>query len=279
MSAPFYSSNSGDYTLFRGDCIKLLPLIGSNFDMVFTDPPYFLSNGGLSVQSGKIVSVDKGNWDKLDATKSIDDFNYEWLSLVRQNMREEATIWVSGTAHNIFSVGRVMDSLDYKLLNVIVWEKTNPPPNFSHKYFNFSAEYIIWARKERYVSHYFNYELMKYLNNGKQMKDVWRLPAIAPWEKSCGKHPTQKPLALLAKIILASTRMSERILDPFAGSGTTGIAANLLQRAFVGIERENEYVEMAATRRNELENATVLDAYRKRVLNTLNYTPSERFPL
>jgi site-specific DNA-methyltransferase (adenine-specific) len=136
-------------------------------------------------------------------------------------MKEDATIWISGTMHNIFSVGQILNELGFKILNVITWEKTNPPPNFSCRYFTYSTEQIIWARKTSKKPHYFNYELMKKLNGDKQMKDVWKLPAISPWEKSCGKHPTQKPLSVLTRLILASTKPNAWILDPFTGSSTT----------------------------------------------------------
>jgi site-specific DNA-methyltransferase (adenine-specific) len=155
--------------------------------------------------------------------------------------------------------------LGYKILNVITWAKTNPPPNISCRYFTYSTEFIIWARKKEKVAHYYNYELMKHINDDKQMTDVWRLPAIAPWEKSCGKHPTQKPLSLMSRIVLASTKKGDLVLDPFCGSGTTGIATNLLGRDFVGIEREREYVEMSQRRRQEIDNPLTVESYRTRI--------------
>src|SRR5690606_13272542 len=145
--------------------------------------------------------------------------------------------------------GQILQELNFKILNVIIWQKTNPPPNLSCRYFTHSAEVIIWARKNEKVSHYYNYELMKQLNNDKQMKDVWKLPAIAPWEKSCGKHPTQKPLSLLTRCILASTKPNAWILDPFTGSSTTGIAANLANRRFLGIDLEEPFLEISKKRK------------------------------
>ncbi|MGN0214721.1 MAG: DNA-methyltransferase, partial [Muribaculaceae bacterium] len=162
------------------------------------------------------------------------------------------TIWISGTYHNIFSVARCLTELGFKILNCITWVKTNPPPNLSCKYFTHSTEYILWARKEHKVSHFFNYDLMKRINDGKQMSDVWRLPAIAPWEKSCGKHPTQKPLSVLSRIIQASTLPGAWILDPFTGSSTTGIAANLLGRRFLGIDENIDFLEISRARREEI---------------------------
>ena len=221
--------------------------------MVFADPPYFLSNDGLTVKNGKISSVNKGDWDKSQGFEFINNFNRNWLKLVRDKMKDDATIWISGTMHNIFSIGQVLGELDFKILNLITWEKPNPPPNFSCKYFTHSAEQIIWAKKCEKIPHYFNYDLMKKINEDKQMKDVWKLPSIASWEKSCGKHPTQKPLALLARIISASTKENAWILDPFTGSSTTGIAANLLGRKFVGIDKELQFLEISKNRKIAIE--------------------------
>lgn len=253
MIKPYYKSLNRDYTLLHGDCFKLLREFDFKFSCIFADPPYFLSNGGISVQSGKIVSVNKGEWDKGKSQEEMKAFNMEWLSLCREKLKENGTIWISGTYHNIFSVANCLTELGYKILNVVTWVKTNPPPNISCRYFTHSTEFIIWARKSKKNPHYFNYDLMKLINGGKQMTDVWHLPAIARWEKSCGKHPTQKPLALLVRIIIASTKQSEWILDPFCGSSTTGIAANLLGRRFLGIEKESEFLELSKNRRKELE--------------------------
>ena len=262
---PFYQSHSNDFMLYCGDCMELLPLLNNKFDMIFADPPYFLSNGGISVQSGKIVSVNKGDWDKGMQQADIDAFNKKWIGQCRELLKDNGTIWISGTYHNIFSVATALSMFGFKILNVITWAKTNPPPNISCRYFTYSTEFIIWARKLAKVPHYYNYELMKAINGDKQMTDVWRLPAIAPWEKTCGKHPTQKPLSLMSRIILASTKKGDKVLDPFCGSGTTGIAANLLERDFVGIEREREYVEMSQRRRLEIDNPLIAESYRTRI--------------
>ena len=233
--------------------------------MVFADPPYFLSGGGISYQSGKIVCVDKGVWDKPTTPEELDTFNLRWLSAVREHMKDNATIWISGTHHNIFSVQQQLLKLGFKILNVITWAKTNPPPNISCRYFTFSTEFIIWARKSSKVPHYFNYALMKELNGNKQMTDVWHLPAIGIWEKTCGKHPTQKPLGLLARLIQASTEVNAWILDPFSGSATTGIAANLLGRNYLGLEKEEEFLNMSRARRLELEDPNIRWNYLKRL--------------
>ncbi len=265
MLKPYFKSTDKKFCLLKGDSMELLPKINHKFDMVFADPPYFLSNNGLSIQSGKIVSVNKGKWDKSLGTKHINNFNRQWLSLVRENMKEDATIWISGTMHNIFSVGQILTELDFKILNIVTWQKSNPPPNFSCRYFTHSTEQIIWARKNEKTPHYFNYELMKQLNGDKQMKDVWKLPAIAPWEKSCTKHPTQKPLSVLTRLILASTKPNAWILDPFAGSSTTGIAANLSNRRFLGIDQEQEYLEISKNRKLEIENPKIASKYRQKL--------------
>ena len=233
MLNPYFKSQDKSFYLLHGDTMELLSQFHRKFDMVFADPPYFLSNGGLTINNGEIVSVNKGDWDKSKGIVFVNDFN-----------RQE---------------------LGFKILNIITWEKTNPPPNFSCKYFTHSTEQIIWARKEEKTPHYFNYELMKELNSNKQMKDVWRFSAIAPWEKSCGKHPTQKPLSVLTRLILASTQPDAWILDPFTGSSTTGIAANLQGRKFVGIDKEQEFLELSRRRKLEIENTDIFRKYKNRL--------------
>lgn len=262
---PYYRSDDRDFTLLNGDCFELLPQFNFKFDMVFADPPYFLSNDGITVQSGKIVSVNKGEWDRGGSQHDIDDFNKRWIGLCRDKLKEDGSIWISGTYHNIFSVANCLTELGFKILNVVTWVKTNPPPNITCRYFTYSTEFVIWARKSAKRPHHFNYELMKHLNDDKQMTDVWRLPAIAPWEKSCGKHPTQKPLSLLTRIILASTDTNAWILDPFSGSSTTGIAANLIGRRFLGIEKEVEFAEISKQRRMEINNIHKYSEYRSKI--------------
>ena len=265
MIKPYFKSDSHDFNLICGDTFDILPQFDFNFDMIFADPPYFLSNGGISVQSGKIVCVDKGDWDKGMPADDINEFNLKWISLCRDKLKNNGTIWISGTYHNIFSVANSLTQLGYKILNVITWAKTNPPPNISCRYFTYSTEFIIWARKSEKVAHYYNYELMKHINDDKQMTDVWRLPAIAPWEKRCGKHPTQKPLSVLSRIIMASTKPGAWILDPFAGSSTTGIAANLLDRRYLGIEREEEFAAIGKARREEIDKLKTFAEFRRKI--------------
>lgn len=267
---PFYKSANRAFTILHGDSLELLPRFNFHFDMIFADPPYFLSNGGISIQSGKVVCVNKGEWDKADSYGNMDFFNRAWISQCREKLKENGTIWISGTYHNIFSVANVLTELGFKILNVITWEKTAPPPNISCRYFTYSTEFIIWARKCPKRPHFFNYSLMKQLNGGKQMTDVWRFPAIASWEKSCGKHPTQKPLSLLTRIILASTEPNAWILDPFTGSSTTGIAANLTGRRFLGIDKEREFVELSQNRRMEIDDYNKYSFYRSKIKDLAN---------
>lgn len=265
MIHPYYKSRDKDFTLIKGDCRLLLKDFEFKFDMIFADPPYFLSNGGISVQNGKIVNVNKGNWDKSNGIEADNAFNKEWITECRNHLKDNGTIWISGTYHNIFSVANCLVESGFKILNVITWQKTNPPQNISCRFFTYSTEFIIWARKKDKVPHYFNYQFMKELNGGHQMTDVWRLPAIAPWEKSCTKHPTQKPLALLTRIIQASTEERAWILDPFAGSSTTGIAANLLNRRYLGIEREESFLKISKARKQEIENPAKAKEYTQKI--------------
>lgn len=265
-----------NFILFQGDCMQVIGQLPDNsLDAIFADPPYFLSNGGISVQSGKQVCVDKGDWDKGGTPEHIYQFNKQWLSLCRPKLKDNGTIWISGTHHNIFVVQRCLQELGYKILNVITWQKSDPPPNLSCRYFNFSTELVIWARKHEKKPHKFNYETMKQLNGGSQMTDVWRIPAVGMWEKTCGKHPTQKALRLLYRIVLASTNEDDTILDPFAGSSTTGIAANLLGRKFIGIEQDKSFIELSKRRRELLDNPTEA----RKLLKKMRETPEETMVL
>lgn len=261
MLTSYYKSEDKDFTLLLGDNIELLNSFEFGFDMIFADPPYHLSNDGISLQSGKVVSVNKGHWDRSRGYDEDYAQDKAWISACRNMLKSNGTIWISGTYHNIFSIARCLTELDFKILNCITWVKTNPPPNISCRYFTYSAEYILWARKEKKTPHYFNYDLMKEINGGTQMKDVWTLPAIARWEKSCGKHPTQKPLSVLSRIIQASTQPRAWILDPFAGSSTTGIAANLLGRRYLGIDISEEYLKLSIERKKEISSPSKAQEY------------------
>ena len=266
----YYKSQDRAFTLLYGDCVELLNQFEFKFDMIFADPPYFLSNGGISVHAGKMVSVNKGDWDCSRGLDKDYEFNHYWLSACRDKLKDGGTIWVCGTHHNIFAIAHELNMLGFKILNCITWVKQNPPPNLSCRYFTHSTEFILWARKGKKASHKFNYDLMKQSNGGKQMKDVWVLPSIAQWEKSCGKHPTQKPLPLVARAILSCTNPQDWVLDPFCGSGTTGIAANLFGRRFLGIDSGQEYLDLSVCRKEELHNYKTKELYKNKICEKLN---------
>ncbi|MBU6428415.1 MAG: site-specific DNA-methyltransferase [Cyanobacteria bacterium REEB65] len=247
---PFYSSLDGRFELHCGDATELvaeLDLQGT-VTLAFADPPYFLSNGGVTCQSGKMVSVDKGTWDRLESLEAMHAFNRRWLQAVQGTLSADGTLWVSGTRHVIFSAGFAMQQLGFKLLNEITWEKPNPPPNLSCRYFTHSTETVLWAAKSPKSRHTFHYHAMRQAAGGKQMKSVWRMPAPAPSEKRHGHHPTQKPLALLERIVLATSNPEDLVLDPFVGSGTTGVAAALAGRRFIGIDLDPSYLDLARRR-------------------------------
>lgn len=268
MIDTYFKNISRSFGLSNGDCIEIMSQIAKGkfrFDMVFADPPYFLSNGGISVQSGKKVCVDKGDWDKSQGAEQDLAFTQAWLEAVRKVLKPSGTVWISGTYHNIFQVAHCLTELDYKILNVITWQKTNPPPNLSCRYFTYSTEFIIWARREKKVPHFYNYELMKIINGGEQMRDVWSMPAIGRWEKSFGKHPTQKPLPLLCRILLAATNERDWVLDPFTGSSTTGIACSLLNRRFLGIDKEREFLDLSIKRFEECQSQEIISDFRSRI--------------
>lgn len=243
-----YYEMSG-FTLFQGDCRSVMHKMDSQrFDLIFADPPYFLSNGGVTCQSGRMVSVDKGHWDRPANAKEMHRFNSEWLRECQRLLRPNGSIFVSGTHHSIFSVGFAMQELGFKILNQITWVKKAPPPNLCCRYFTHATETIIWAARDGKSRHKFNYQDMKAENGGKQMLSAWRMGAPRKAEKACGKHPTQKPLELLERIVRAASDPGDCVLDPFTGGGTTGIACSGLGRMFVGIEREPEYLDLAIRR-------------------------------
>lgn len=239
--------------LYHANCIEFMDILISKypkgkFDMIFADPPYFLSNGGITCHAGRMVRVDKGRWDKSNGPELNHEFNMAWLSRCQRTLKPDGTIWVSGTHHVIHSIGYAMQQLGMKILNDITWEKPNPPPNLSCRYFTHSTETIIWAARSEKSKHCFNYDRMREINNGKQMKTVWSFRAPNGEEKEFGKHPTQKPVALLERIILASTNEGDLIFDPFSGSSTTGVAAINTHRRFVGTELESEFINLSIAR-------------------------------
>ncbi|MDI6758234.1 MAG: site-specific DNA-methyltransferase [Candidatus Omnitrophota bacterium] len=245
--------------LYKENCFDVLPEFPENsIDMIFADPPYFLSNGGFTCQSGKKVSVNKGRWDVSKGLEETYIFTQRWLRECQRVLAPNGTIWVSGTSHIIYIVGSAMQNLGYKILNDIAWFKVNPPPNLSCRYFTHSTETILWAAKNKESKHYFNYNLMKKINNNKQMLSLWSIKAPGQLEKIYGKHPTQKPLELLNRIILASTRHNDIVLDPFSGSGTTGLAALKEGRQFIGIELEEEYLKVSIKRIKDEQRSLLL---------------------
>lgn len=243
--------------LFLGDCIEILEkATPDSIDMIFADPPYMLSNGGITCQAGKVVCVNKGKWDE---SKGIDEdfaFNQKWINACRRVLKPNGTIWISGTYHSIYACGFTLQKTGFKILNDICWFKPNASPNMSCRYFTASHETLLWARKEQNGRHIFNYETMKNGDWGsdaikkpnKQMRSVWQIDTPKQYEKTFGKHPTQKPLELLKRIILASTNKDDLILDPFTGSSTTGIMALKLGRKFIGIDIEKEYLNLSIKR-------------------------------
>lgn len=260
--------NGNGFLLYHGDTVEILESLNRKVDMIFADPPYFLSKGFTMRAKGRVKCFDKGNWDKARPLEEINQFNMSWLSKCRNILKDNGTIWVSGTYHNISSVSNCLMELGYKILNIIVWNKPDAPLTLSDSHFNFSAEYIIWARKYKDKRHFYNIELMKYINGGKRMSGVWNLPTTGLWEKTCGKHPTQKPLRLMYRIIMSSTQSGETILDPFAGSCTTGIAANLLGRTFIGIDQDARFLDLGIKRKTEISDVeTANKIFRKMTEN------------
>lgn len=257
-----------DYQIFNQDSFEVMKnLPDESFDMIFADPPYMISNVGTSCQNGKLVSINKGKWDYCQGVEQNYEFHKRWLRECKRLLRKNGTLWVSGTYHSIHPCGFAMQQLNYHILNDIIWFKPNASPNLSCKYFTASHETLLWARKDKKAKHYFNYNAMKNGNFPKdilkkpehQMRTVWSINATPPDEKKFGKHPTQKPLALLERIVLASTKEGDVVFDPFMGSGTTGVASLKLNRKFVGIDNTKEYCELAKKRLNDvLNNGTLL---------------------
>ncbi len=247
-----------NYKLYLSDtieCLKTLPK--ESVDMIFADPPYFLSNDGISCSGGKQVSVNKGEWDAGLSVEEKHKFNRKWIKACKRVLKPNGTIWISGTFHNIYSVGMALEQEGYKIINNITWQKTNPPPNLACRCFTNSTETVLWAKKnEKKAKHYFNYLLMKEMNDNKQMKDVWTGSLTSQKEKTEGKHPTQKPEYLLERIILASTKEGDLVLDPFCGSSTTGVVAIKNGRKYIGIDNCKDYIELSTRRiEKELNNA------------------------
>ena len=254
---PRIRARAGGVALVHGNSLEVLDSLADRFadgcfDCIFADPPYFLSNGGITCHAGKMVKVDKGDWDKSQGAELNHEFNTEWLKRCQRVLKPNGTIWVTGTSHVIFSVGYAMQQLRMKILNDITWEKPNPPPNLSCRYFTHSTETVLWAAKSAASKHVFNYKLMREHAGGKQMKSVWRISAPNASEKKFGKHPTQKPVALVERCLLASTQPGDFVLDPFSGGGTTAVACVKTNRHCLGIELEARHVEISMRRLEQL---------------------------
>ena len=249
----YYKDNSS--VLLYGDSFKLLSkIIGGSIDCIFADPPYFLSNGGISVSCGKQVLVNKAQWDVGLSAKDKYLFNRSWIRKCKRVLKDDGTIWISGTMHNIYSVGYALEQEGFKIINNITWEKKNPPPNLACRCFTHSTETILWAKKDlKKAKHLYNYDVMKEMNNGKQMKDVWEGSLTPKKEKKHGNHPTQKPLYILERILIASTKENDIVLDIFNGSGTTGIACTNLGRMYVGIDNVKEYLDLTIKRLEDIK--------------------------
>ena len=257
---PVYKTS--DTALYNEDCLNVMTKFPDNYiDMIFADPPYMLSNGGVTCHAGKMVAVNKGNWDKSNGFENDISFHEKWINECKRILKPEGTIWISGTNHNIYQCGFLLQKLEFHVLNDISWFKPNAAPNLACTTFAHSHETLLWAKKDKKAKHIFNYNLMK---NGsfsedkikikdKQMRSVWSIPTPSPDEKIFGKHPTQKPLALLKRIILASTNEDSIILDPFNGGGTTGVAAKIIgNRKYIGIDISKEYIQLTEKRLNQI---------------------------
>ena len=247
----------GNYRLILGDALDALPEIESDsVDFVFADPPYFLSNDGFSIKSGKAVSVNKGSWDKSSGFNIDVEFHRRWISEAIRILKPNGSLVISGTYHSIFQCGFLLQEMGCRIVNDIVWFKPNGAPSLAGRNFTASHETLIWATKSKVAKHTFNYQLSKnwdspkdkLLNPGKQMRSVWSIASTPKGEKSLGHHPTQKPLELLRRLIAICTLEGDTVLDPFCGSGTAGVAATELKRNFVGVDLDEEYLELARKR-------------------------------
>lgn len=264
---------SDDFALYQNDCLVVMRQLPDNYiDMIFADPPYMLSNDGFTCQNGRMVKVNKGKWDKSKGFIEDTQFHELWISECKRVLKPEGTIWISGTYHSIYQCGYLLQKLGFHILNDIAWFKPNASPNLSCRFFTASHETILWARKDKNAKHTFNYEKMK---NGYfpedpikkpnlQMRSVWSIPTPTPSEKIHGKHPTQKPVALLKRIIESSTKEGDIILDPFNGGGTTGIASLMVgKRKYVGCEIEQQYIELTIKRYNHFYNQLEIPLHHK----------------
>lgn len=243
-------------TIIKGDCVAALEALpDQSVDAIFADPPYNLQLGGMLTRPDQsVVDAVDDEWDQFASFEAYDAFTRAWLLACRRVLKPHGTIWVIGSYHNIFRVGATLQNLNFWILNDVIWRKTNPMPNFKGRRFQNAHETLIWAsRDEKAKSYTFNYDAMKASNDDVQMRSDWLFPICSGGERLKDEngdkvHPTQKPEALIARILMASTKPGDVVLDPFFGSGTTGAVAKRLGRHFVGIEREDDYIAAAARR-------------------------------
>jgi len=243
-------------SILVGDCVaEMAKMPAASVDLVFADPPYNLQlQGDLKRPDDSRVDAVDDEWDKFSSFAAYDDFTRAWITACRRLMKPNATLWVIGSYHNIFRVGTILQDLGFWVLNDIVWRKSNPMPNFRGRRFTNAHETLIWAARDASKRNYtFNYEALKAGNDDIQMRSDWLIPLCTGEERLKGGdgrklHPTQKPEALLARIILAASRPDDLVLDPFSGTGTTGAVARRLRRQFIGVEREAEYAAAAEER-------------------------------
>lgn len=238
--------------LYHGDAVETLNALPSECaDLIFVDPPYFLSNGGFTCYGGKYAIVDKGEWDKSKGVEEDFAFHCKWIKACRRVLKSNGTMWISGTYHSIYACGYALQKYGWYILNDICWFKPNGMPNLSGRAFAASHETLLWVKKDKKAKHYFNYKCVKHggwiddcvKRPGKQMKSVWGMTPPKSEEKRYGKHPTQKPEALLDRIVLICSQAGDTILDPFCGSGTTGVSALRHRRKFIGIDSKVEYLD------------------------------------
>lgn len=235
-----------------GNCIDIMPTLEKKFDMAFADPPYFMSGEAPSIINGEITQIQKGKWDNKIPTEDLHAFNMDWIQGVGGCIKDKGCMFVSGVRGNIYSVGFALMQQNWKLLNTVIWQKKSPAPRIDKYAWKNCFEEIIFARPKHKSTHTFNYQLMKQFNDGKQAGNIMKMSSVRKWEKECGRHTTQKPLELLVHLILATTKEGDTILDPFNGSGTTGVAAILLKRNYIGIEQSEEYRNLSLRRFNHV---------------------------
>lgn len=248
--------------VYLADCVELMCLMPpSCVDCVFADPPYRLSKpGGVTFRNGRVVPVDKGSWDRsLGSFEKDHGWNVRWVRAAKRILKPGGSLWVSGTHHVIFSLGFALQTGGFRVINSVAWEKPDPPPNARRTAFTHAHEWLVWASKQdRGARHTFNYDLVNSPDPGAQVSSVWRIPAVPKREKLHGHHPTQKPLRLVRRALLACTQQGDLVFDPFAGSGTTAVAAKELDRQFVGAELDEGFAGLAERRIRAAERGGVL---------------------